>query len=47
MLDVRGTEKFAESGRFAFHTANDHDEVEIELASLGRPHKKAVIHFND
>lgn len=47
MSDVRAAETFTESGRFAFHTANDREGVERRLAALGRQHKKAVIHFND
>jgi hypothetical protein len=28
MSDVRGAEKFPDSGRFTFHTANDREGVE-------------------
>lgn len=35
MSVVRAPEKFAESGRFAFYTTNDREEVGKGLAALG------------
>lgn len=35
MSEVRAAEKFAESGRFAFHTTNDREGVGNRLAAFG------------